>query len=257
VKPRRRFLHLAAGAIALPFTARLTSAQAYPNRSARIVVAFAPGGPQDILARLMGQWLSQRLGQPFIVDNRPGDAGNIGTEAVVNAPPDGYTLLMVGPPNAINASLFSKLNFNFVRDIAPIAAVVRVPHVMLVKPSFPAANVHEFIAHAQATPRAIKFASAGVGSGVHLAGELFNIDRTKHAACALSGSASGYCGSGQWADRCNVRYDARFGRIHKVRKAACTGRDHRNAIGGAAGIEPGRRCRAGFRGEFSVRSWSS
>jgi tripartite-type tricarboxylate transporter receptor subunit TctC len=173
--PRRRFLHLAAGAAALPAASRMAWAQAYPTRPVRIVVAFAPGGPQDILARLMGQWLSERVGQEFAIENKPGAAGNIGAEVVVNAPADGYTLLMVGPPNAINASLFPNLPFNFVRDIAPIAAIVRVPHVMLVTPSLPVTTVPEFIEYAKANSGTLKFASAGVGSGVHLAGEFFKI----------------------------------------------------------------------------------
>ena len=140
--PRRRnFLHLAAGAAALPVVSRVAWAQAYPSRPVRIIVGFAAGGATDILARLMGQWLSERLGQQFVVENRPGAGSNIGTEAVVRAPPDGYTLLLVVPANAINATLYDKLNFNFIRDIAPVAGLIRVPFVMVVNPSVPAKTV--------------------------------------------------------------------------------------------------------------------
>jgi len=171
--PRRNFLHLAAGAAALPAIARLAWAQAYPTRPVRIIVGVAAGGPSDILARLMGQWLSERLGQPFVVENRPGAGNNIGTEAVVRAPADGYTLLIVGSTQAINATLYDKLNFNFIRDIAPVAAIIRQPLVMVVHPSFPAKTVPEFIAHAKANPGKLNMASPGVGTTPHLAGELF------------------------------------------------------------------------------------
>jgi tripartite-type tricarboxylate transporter receptor subunit TctC len=172
--PRRKFLHLAAGAAAWPFASRFARAQAYPTRPVRIVVGFAPGGTTDILARLMGQWLSERLGQPFIIENRPGAGTNIATEAVVKAA-DGYTLLMVSPPNAINATLYDKLNFNFLRDIAAVASVARVPNVMEVNPSVPAKTVNEFIAYAKANPGKISFASAGIGSSQHVSGELFKM----------------------------------------------------------------------------------
>jgi tripartite-type tricarboxylate transporter receptor subunit TctC len=171
--PRRKFLHLAAGAGALPAVSRIARAQAYPTRPVRIVAPFAAGGPADILARLIGQWLSERLGQPFVIENRPGAAGNIGTEAVVKSPPDGYTLLMVGSFNSINATLYDKLNFNFIRDIAPVAAITRQPLVMAVHPSVPAKTVPEFIAHAQANPGKINMVSGGIGTMPHVAGELF------------------------------------------------------------------------------------
>jgi len=171
--PRRQFLHLAAGAAALPAVSRFAFAQDYPTRPVRWIVGFAPGGGNDIIARLMGQWLSERLGQPFIVDNRPGAGSNIATEVVVNAPPDGYTLLLAGIPNAFNASLFGKLNFNFIRDIAPVAGIIRVPQVMVVNPSVPANTVPEFIAYPKANPGKVNMASAGTGGGTHLAGELF------------------------------------------------------------------------------------
>jgi tripartite-type tricarboxylate transporter receptor subunit TctC len=173
--PRREFLHLAAGAAALTAVLCTAKAQAYPTRPVRIVVAFAAGGAQDILARLIGQWLSERLGQPFVIENRPGGGGNIGVEAVVRAPADGYTLLLVGPPNAINATLYKKLNYNFIRDIAPVAAISREPNVMVVNPSVPAKTVTEFIAYAKANPGIINMGSSGNGSGPHLAGELFKM----------------------------------------------------------------------------------
>lgn len=171
--PRRQFLHLAAGATALSTASRIARGQAYPTRPVRIIVGFAPGGPSDILARLMGQWLSERLSQPFIIDNRPGASSNLGTEAVVKAPPDGYALLMVSTTNTINATLYDKLSFDFRRDIAPVAAITREPHVLVVNPSVPAKSVPEFIFYANANPGKINMASPGNGTGPHMAGELF------------------------------------------------------------------------------------
>ncbi len=173
--PRRHFMQLAAGATAFAAVSRIAQAQTYPTRLVRVIVPYPPGGPNDILARLMGQWLSERLGQPFVIDNRPGAGSNIGTEAVVKASPDGYTLLVVGTNSAINATLYEKLNFNFIRDIAPIATIIRQPQVMLVNPSFPAKTVPEFIAYAKANPGKINMASAGNGTGPHVAGELFKM----------------------------------------------------------------------------------
>jgi tripartite-type tricarboxylate transporter receptor subunit TctC len=173
--PRRQFLHLAAGAVALPAVSRMASAQVYPTRPVRIVVGFAPAGPSDIVARLIGQWLSERLGQQFVIDNRPGAGGNIGTEAVVRSPADGYTLLLCGVFNAINATLYDKLNFNFIRDIAPVAGVLRGPYVIVVNPSVPAKSVPEFIAYVKANPRKLNMASGGTGTGGHIAGELFKM----------------------------------------------------------------------------------
>jgi tripartite-type tricarboxylate transporter receptor subunit TctC len=173
--PRRRFLRLAAGAAALPPVSRLAWAQAYPTRPVHLVVGFAAGGGQDVLARLLGQWLSERLGQSFVVENRPGAGGNIGAEAVVRAAPDGYTLLVIGPPNAINATLYDKLNFDFVRDIAPVAGISRMPNVMEVNPSFPAKTVPEFIAYAKANPGKINMATGGNGTSNHVSGELFKM----------------------------------------------------------------------------------
>jgi tripartite-type tricarboxylate transporter receptor subunit TctC len=173
--PRRQFLHLAAGAAAISPVSRKAVAQAYPSRPVHVIVPFAAAGNNDLIARLIGQWLSERLGQPFVIDNRPGAGTNIGTEAVVRAPSDGYTLLLVAPPSAINATLYEKLNFNFLRDIAPVAGVVRAPFVMEVNPSVPAKNIAEFIAYAKANPGKISMASAGIGSGPHMAGELFKM----------------------------------------------------------------------------------
>jgi len=173
--PRRNFLHLAAGAAALPAVSRIAWAQTYPSRPVRIIVPFAPAGSTDIVARLIGQWLSERLGQQFVIDNRPGGGSNIGTEAVVRAPADGYTLLMVGSANATNATLYDKLNFNFIRDIAPVGSVIRFPYVMLVHPSVPARSVPEFIAYAKANPRKVSMASSGTGAVPHVTGELFKM----------------------------------------------------------------------------------
>jgi tripartite-type tricarboxylate transporter receptor subunit TctC len=173
--PRRNFLYLAAGAAALPAVSRFAWAQAYPTRPVRIIVGFAPGGATDIMARLMGQSLSERLGQQFVIENRPGAASNVGTEAVVNAAPDGYTLLVVTSVNAINASLYEKLNFNLIRDVVPVASIHREPFVMEANPSVPVKTVAEFIAHAKAKPGKINMASAGIGSGNHISGELFKM----------------------------------------------------------------------------------
>jgi tripartite-type tricarboxylate transporter receptor subunit TctC len=173
--PRREFLNLAAGAVALPALSRFAWAQAYPTRPVRIVVTFLAGGSNDIVARLIGQWLSEHLGQAFVIENRVGAGGNIGTETVVRAPADGYTLLLAGAPNAISTTLYEKLNFDFIRDIAPVAGIVDVPAVMLVHPSFPAKTIPEFVAYAKANPGKVNMASAGNGSSTHLAGELFRM----------------------------------------------------------------------------------
>ena len=173
--PRRRFLRLAAGAATLSTVSRFAWAQAYPSRPVRLIVPLAPGGATDIVARLMGQWLSERLGQPFVIDNRPGAGGNLGTETVVNARPDGYTILMASTTNAINATLYDKLSFNFIRDIAPVATISRNTLVMVVHPSIPAKTVPEFIAYAKANPRKLNMASPGNGSPNHVSGELFKM----------------------------------------------------------------------------------
>ena len=171
--PRRTFLHLAAGAAALSAVSRFTWAQAYPARPVRIIVGVAAGGATDIVGRLIGQWLSERLGQQFVIENRPGAGTTIGTEVVVRAPADGYTLLLVSSDSAISATLYEKLSFNFIRDIAPVAGIVRLPFLMLVHPSVPANTVPEFIAYAKANPGKINIASPGIGTAPHLAGELF------------------------------------------------------------------------------------
>jgi tripartite-type tricarboxylate transporter receptor subunit TctC len=172
---RRKFLHLSASAAALPALSRFARAQTYPTRPVRMIVPFAPAGTTDIAARLIGQWLSEHLGQQFVVENRPGANGNIGTEAVVRAPPDGYMLLMVDASPAINASLYDKLNFNFIRDTAPVASVVRTPLIVAVHPSAPAKTIPEFIAYAKANPGKINYGSAGIGSTLHVTAELFKI----------------------------------------------------------------------------------
>ena len=173
--PRRRFLHLAAGTAALPALARVATAQAYPSRPVRLIVGFPAGGPTDITARVMAQWLSERLGQQVVVDNRAGAGSNIAAEGVVNAPPDGYTLLLAGATNAINATLYEKLNFNFIRDIAPVCGIIRVPLIMEVHPSVPVKTVAEFIAYAKAHPGKINMGSGGIGTTLHVSGELFKM----------------------------------------------------------------------------------
>jgi len=173
--PRRQFLHLAAGAAALPAFSRFARAQAYPTRPVHLVLTTTPGGPADVVARLMGQWLSERLGQPFVIENRPGAGSNIGTEAVVRAPADGYTLLLVATGNASNATLYEKLNFDFIQDITPVAGLIRGPFVMVVNASFPAKTIPEFIAYAKANPGKINLASGGTGFASHLSGELFKM----------------------------------------------------------------------------------
>ena len=173
--PRRRFLHLAAGAAALPAVSPIARAQTYPSRLVRLIVGFPPGGVADMFARLMGQWLSERLGQQFVVENRAGAGGNIAVETVLKAPPDGYTLLMIGSNNAYNMTLYDNLNFNFLRDIAPVASIYRGSGVMVVNPSFPVKSIPELIAYAKANPGKISMASAGVGTPQQCHGELFKI----------------------------------------------------------------------------------
>jgi tripartite-type tricarboxylate transporter receptor subunit TctC len=173
--PRRHFLHLAAGAAALPTVSRLAWAQAYPERPVRLIVGFAPGGPADILARLIGQRLAEQLGQPFVIENRVGAGSSVAAEAVAKAAPDGYTLLLTTTAHAVNASLYDKLNFNFIRDIAPVAGIDREPLLMLVHPSLPATTVPEFIAYAKTNADKLNMASAGNGTVTHVSGELFNM----------------------------------------------------------------------------------
>jgi tripartite-type tricarboxylate transporter receptor subunit TctC len=173
--PRREFLHLTVGAAALPAVSRFACAQDYPTRPVRLIVGFAPGGTTDITARLIGQWLSERLGQQFVIENRTGAATNIATEAVVRAPADGYTLLLVTASNAINATLYDKLSFNFIRDIAPVAGIIRYPLVMQVNPTFPAKTVPEFISYVKSNPGKISYGSGGIGTSIHVASELFKM----------------------------------------------------------------------------------
>jgi tripartite-type tricarboxylate transporter receptor subunit TctC len=172
---RRHFLELAAGAAALPAITRIAAAQTYPTRPVRIIVGFAAGGSADILMRLMGHWLSQRLGQPFIIENRVGAGSNLAAEAVAHAPPDGYTLLSIGVPLAINATLYERPGYNLVRDVAPVASMIAVSSVMAVNPSFVAQSVPDFIAYAKANPGKLNMASAGNGTGSHVCGELFKM----------------------------------------------------------------------------------
>jgi len=173
--PRRAFLQVLAGAAALPVVAPIAFGQSYPSRPVRWIVGFTPGGATDVIARLMGQWLSERLGQSFVIENRPGAGSNIATEVAVNAPADGYTLLLVAPAHAVNATLHDRLNYNFIRDIAPVASFTREPNVMVVNPAFPAKSVSEFVAYAKANPGRINMASSGNGTSVHVAGELFKL----------------------------------------------------------------------------------
>ena len=173
--PRRRFLQLATGAAALPAIPTFARAQAYPTRPVRLVLGYTPGGSADLTGRLMGQWLSERLGQPFVIENRPGGGTNIATEAVMRAPPDGYTLLLVAPANAINATLYDKLNFNFLRDSEPVAGIIRFPNVVVVNPSVPVKSIPELIAYAKANPGKLNMASSGNGSTIHMSGELFKM----------------------------------------------------------------------------------
>ena len=219
--PRRRFLHLAACAVALPAASRLARAQAYPTRPVRIIVGQAAGSSSDITARLVAQWVSERLGQQFIIEVRPGAGGNIATEAAVGAPADGYTILLVNAQNTINSALYERLNFNFLRDIAPVVGIDRVPIVMEVHPSFPAKTVAEFIAHAKANPGKINMASAGIGGPQHVAGELFKF-------MASVDRPDGWSGAG------DVRRNALVPSAYQWGQAAAAGGGDRDAIGRAA-----------------------
>jgi tripartite-type tricarboxylate transporter receptor subunit TctC len=228
--PRRNFLHLAAGAAALPAISRIARAQAYPTRPVHWVVGYTPGGGNDIFARLMGQWLQERFGQPFVIENRPGAGSNIATEVAVNAPADGYTLLLVNFANASNASLYSNLKFNFIRDIAPVAGIVRVPNLMLINLSVPVKTIPEFIAYAKANPGKVNMGSAGIGSTGQLAGELFKmmagVDFT-HVPCAYRFA--------QWTSAGAVRITSLVHRVHQNRQAARARGNQRDAIRGFFG----------------------
>jgi tripartite-type tricarboxylate transporter receptor subunit TctC len=172
---RRKFLHLATGSGALPMLSRAARAQVYPSRPVHIIVPYAAAGPNDIVARVVCQWMSEHLGQPFVIENRPGAGSNIGTEVVVHSPPDGYTVLLVSVSHAINATLYEKLSFSFIQDIAPVAGVMRAPNVMVVNPALPVHSVREFIDYGKANPGKLNFASSGVGASNHMGGELFNV----------------------------------------------------------------------------------
>ena len=232
--PRRQFLHLAAGAAVLPALSRVAWAQAYPTRPVRLIIGYAPGASADTTERLMAQWLSERLGQSVVVESRPGGGTNIATEAVVRATPDGYTLLMVGTAQAINATLYNKLNFHFIRDITPVAGLIRFPNVIVVNPSVPAKTVPELIAYAKASPGKISMASAGIGSGPHVAGELFKmmagVDMV-HVPYRGGGPALTDLLGGQvqvFFPHCLID------RVYQGWQAACARSNHRDALGRAA-----------------------
>ena len=248
--PRRRFLHLAVGAAALPAVARIARAQTYPARPVRIIVGYPPGGATDAMARLIAQQLSERLGQQFIVDNRPGAGSNIAAEEVVVGAPDGYTLLLIFSANAISATLYDKLSFNFIRDIAPVASVARSPFVMEVHPSVPAKTVPEFIAYAKTNPGKIRMASNGNGTTAHVAGELFKLMAgvdMEHVPYrgpvrALTDLLAGK-GAGQ------IRHTFGVDGVHQDGQAARAGGNHSSTLGNSAGYPDRGRVRAGLRGE--------
>jgi len=229
--PRRKFLDLAAGAVALPVVARVARAQAYPIRPVRLIVCFAAGGPSDITARLIGQWLSERLGQSFIIENRPGAGGNIATEMVVRARPDGYTLLEATSTNAWNVALYRNLSFDFIRDLAPVAGVCRYAGVMVVNPSIPAETVPEFIVYAKANPGKINMGSGGAGTPSHLYGELFK----KMTGLDVSWRRASGHRSAQRAGASLLWYCIGFDRPYQVRQAASSWGNDQHAHGCAAG----------------------
>ena len=237
--PRRTFCVSAAGAAALPAVSRLARADTYPSRPVHIVVGFPPGQSADISARLLGQWLSERLGQTFVIDNKPGASSSVATEFVVRAPPDGYTLLWVATSNYINATLYKKLPYNFIRDIAPVASNTRTPLVMEVTPSLPVKTVPEFIAYAKAHPGKLNMASGGIGNSTHMAGELFKM-MTGVAMLHVPYRGSAPALTDLLAGQVQVMFDlmASLDRPHPRRQAARAGGDHGDALGGAA-----RSCR--------------
>jgi tripartite-type tricarboxylate transporter receptor subunit TctC len=249
---RRQFLHLAAGAAALPALSRMSWAQTYPSRPVRLLIGFSAGGGADIVGRLIGQWLQERLGQPVVIENRPGAGTNVATEALVRAPADGYTLGLIGLPNAINATLYDKLSFNFIRDVTPIAGILRTPEIMVVNLSVPAKTLSEFIAHAKVNPGKINMGSAGNGSVSHVAGELFMFKaglRMVHvpyrgAAPALTDLLGG---------QVQVVFGAVAATMHQYRKGACAG-GHRHRALRTVARHPNRgRIGPGLRGERLVR----
>ena len=245
--PRRNFLHLAAGAAALPALPRIARAQVYPSRPVRIIVPFPAGQATDTIARLVGQSLSDRLGQPFIIENRTGAGGNIATESVVRATPDGYTLLLVGVSNAMNATLYKKLNFNFIREIAPVASIGGAVYVMVINPSVPAKTVPEFIAYAKANPGKINMGSSGSGSVSHVFGERFKmmtgINLVHVPYCSRSAERTG---AGRF------RHHILVHPVHQGRHAARAGGDNCDPFGCATGYSDTGRIRAGLRGDPMV-----
>ena len=253
--PRRTFLQFAAASVALPAVSRMAGAQAYPSRPIRIIIGYTPAGSADITARLMGQWLSERLGQTVVIENRPGAGTNLATEAVARAPADGYTLLLVAPANAINATLFEKLNHNFLRDFAPVAGINRFANVMEVNPSVPAKTVPEFIAYAKANPGKLSMASSGAGSTIHMSGELFKmmtgISMThvpyRGSAPALTDMISGQV----QVMFDNIPTSIEHIRAGKLRPLAVTAD---GPLGAAAGHADRRGLYPGLRGERVVRS---
>jgi tripartite-type tricarboxylate transporter receptor subunit TctC len=254
---RRHFLHLAAGAAALPAASRFAWAQAYPTRSVRIITANAAGSAPDIVARLLGQWLSERVGQQFVTENRPGGGNTIGTEVVVRAPPDGYTLLLVDGTASINATLYDKLNYNFIRDIATVAGIVRLPNLMMVNPSVPANTVPEFIAYAKANPGKINMASPGIATPGHVAGELFKMMAGiemvhvpyRGGAAALTGLISGQVQVMFLSPVASIEY-IRSGRLRALAVTTTT-------RSGAARHPDRGRVRPRLRDEHSVWRWRS
>ena len=253
--PRRQFLHLAAGAAALPAVSRFAWAQTYPTRPVRILVGFAAGGSSDIVARLAGQWLAERLGQPFFIENRIGAGTNLATEAVVRAPADGHTLLLATVSNAINATLYEKLNFTFIRDITPVAGLSREPNVMLVHPLVPAKTVPEFIAYAEANPGKVVMASGGHGAPSHASGELFKMmTGVNMLHVPYRGGAPALTGHPRWTGACLFQPIGRVDRAHQGRQTARTGSDHRHALGSAAGHPDLGQFHPGLRGEHLVGS---
>jgi tripartite-type tricarboxylate transporter receptor subunit TctC len=254
---RRRFLHLAAGtAVALPAISRIAIAQSYPIRPVRWILGAPSGGALDIVARLMGQWLSERLAQPFVIENRPGAGGNIATEVVAHAPPDGHTLLMVGTGQAVNATLYDRLNFNFIRDIAPVSQISREPNVMVVNPAVPAKSVAEFIAYAKAHPGKLNMASSGNGTSAHMAGELFKIMTGVDVVDVVDVPYRG--GPPALTDLIGGQVQVMFhhilvDRVHQGRQSAGAGGNDDDPFTSVAGRARGERFRARLRSEHMVR----
>jgi tripartite-type tricarboxylate transporter receptor subunit TctC len=249
--PRRTFLHLAAGAAALSAVPRIASAQTYPTRPVRLVVGFPPGGQIDIIARLIGQWLSERLGQPFIIDNRPGAGSNIGTEAVVRATADGHVLLLASATNAINATLYDNLNFNFIRDTAPVASINRIPLVLEVHPSFPARTVPELIGYAKANPGKVNLATPPKGTAPYMAAELLKM------MAGIDVVLVPYRGGGPMltdllGGQVQVAFDGLSSSIEHIKAGKLRGCRYCGALGRASGRSHDRRYGGGLRGERLV-----